>query len=129
VHGSGGVDVFVCGLNEVFDPSGTMAEMSALQTRLRAIEFRRPYCHVSRGGFSGEVDSCGRVLARTSQPAGEATILVASPPRDQRTTVYSRWGDWLPTASSAVVALAVLLHRRWPWPAVAGLRSLTSGHS
>lgn len=96
-------DLFVCVMNETFDASGIVSELSLLHTRLRAIECRRPYYRVSEGGITATVDSCGRVLQKATAPRTSHNALVGRVPGDHRATTYVKYGDWLPIASVLVV--------------------------
>lgn len=108
---TGSPDLFVCGLNDCFDRTGMVARLSLMHTRLRAIEFRRPYFRASRGGVSAAVDSCGRVVAQASERAGEPAVIVAQVAGDHRRTIYSTCGDWLGLAASAVVIGSAVVPR------------------
>jgi apolipoprotein N-acyltransferase len=123
---SGSPDLFVCGLNECFDRTGMVARLSFLHTRLRAIEFRRPYYRVSRGGLSAAVDSCGRVVAQASERDGDPVVIVGQVAGDSRRTIYSTCGDWIAVAASAVVVgIAVVPWGRRVFAAVFRLRKRT----
>jgi len=68
----------------------------------RAIEARVPVVRVTNDGISGVIDSNGRPKAilqgrATGSPINESGVLFTTVPLDTRgTTIYSRFGDWLP---------------------------------
>ncbi len=104
-----------------FDGSAEHEEHLAI-SRFRAIETRRALVRSVNMGISAVIDGNGRVLAPTkmagdkyavwavpegSHPAALPTsewheykkvdgILVADVPLDRRTSLFARWGDWLP---------------------------------
>jgi apolipoprotein N-acyltransferase len=66
----------------------------------RTIEHRVPLARAVNTGFSALVDGNGEILARLPKNVeDELTIQV---PLDDRTTWYSRWGDWLGLSCLAV---------------------------
>lgn len=123
-----------------FANSAEHAEHLAI-CRFRAVEARRSVARAVNQGISAVVDSNGRVLAPEAKdtargpvdeeltqwvvgpnpgalPASEwhkfevkAGVLLATVPLDGRTTLYARWGDWLPWACGGL-ALVGLLWRR-----------------
>jgi len=93
---------------------------------VRAVEAGRPVVQAALSGVSAAFDARGRRLAW--RPAGWRGAVVVELPRSREATPYARWGDWLPRASCAAVALAALValagSRRGPRPdRVEALRS------
>jgi apolipoprotein N-acyltransferase len=72
----------------------------------RAVENRRPIARAANTGISGFVDANGRVLA--ASPLFVRGQWAAVLPLPTRTTLYTRWGDWLPKIC-VLAALAALL--------------------
>ncbi len=116
-----------------FDGTSEHEEHLAI-CRFRAIECRRSVVRSVNMGISAVIDGNGRVLApevidRREEtrlwevPAGAAAelperrwgefkkvpgVLFATVPVDDRTSLYARWGDWLPAACGAFLAAALL---------------------
>jgi apolipoprotein N-acyltransferase len=106
--------------------------------RFRAVECRRSMVRAVNMGISAVIDSNGRVLAPTATHTvgGRISVweinsddgvtelptsrwhefkktpgvLIADVPLDSRSTLYARWGDWLPASCWLVVFLGLL----WP---------------
>ena len=106
--------------------------------RFRAVECRRSMVRAVNMGISAVIDSNGRVLSPTTTkivgsriPVWEVNhaegatdlptsrwhefkktpgVLIADVPLDSRTSLYVRWGDWLPAACWLVVFMGLL----WP---------------
>ena len=74
--------------------------------RVRAVEFRRWLLRDTNNGYTVSVDPYGRIGARMAPDIrGELDAPYAF---RSDTTLYARWGDWLPEAC-AVVSLILLL--------------------
>jgi apolipoprotein N-acyltransferase len=112
--------------------------------RIRAIECRRSVVRAVNMGISAVIDGNGRVLAPEEVavkgklrhwdlgPPGQRApdlpegrwgefkkvpgVLFATVPLDDRTSLYARWGDWLPAASlvGLLALLVVSFFRRPP---------------
>jgi apolipoprotein N-acyltransferase len=104
-------------------------------SRFRAIETRRAVCRSVNMGISAVIDPNGRVLephtvksggdvkiwevqaengranelpiSRWSEFKQVAGVLIAVVPIDHRSSLYARWGDWLPWGCWAVLAVAL----------------------
>jgi apolipoprotein N-acyltransferase len=76
----------------------------------RAVENRRPIARAANTGISGFVDANGRVLA--ASPLFVRGQWAAELPLPSRTTLYTRWGDWLPRLC-VLMSLAALLAPRF----------------
>jgi apolipoprotein N-acyltransferase len=73
--------------------------------RVRAVEHRRWLLRDTNNGYTASVDPYGRVVARL--PADVRGELDAPYAFRSDTTIYTRWGDWLPWMC-ALVSLFVL---------------------
>ncbi len=69
----------------------------------RAVEHRKPYLTAANAGFSGSIDSNGRILKQGKRR--EATFLIADVRLDTRKTMYTRFGDWLTNGCLLLVAV------------------------
>jgi apolipoprotein N-acyltransferase len=79
----------------------------------RAVENRRPIARSANTGISGFVDANGRVIS--ASPLFVRGQWAAELPLPTRTTLYTRWGDWLPKLSlltSLAMFLPALSRRR-----------------
>jgi apolipoprotein N-acyltransferase len=91
-------------------------DMHLVVSIFRAIENRVPLVRSANTGISAIVDGNGRVLA--ALPKAREGILTRVVPLDDRTSLYSAWGDWLGLSCLAVtiglppIALARSWHRR-----------------
>ena len=72
----------------------------------RAVENRRPIARAANTGISGFVDANGRVIS--ASPLFVRGQWAAELPLPTRTTLYTRWGDWLPKLC-VLFALAALI--------------------
>lgn len=78
--------------------------------QFRAVECRRAMVRNVNGGFSGIVDSSGRLLAAPPEIDFDRPVVLGRVPLDNRETLYARWGDWLPISACIAIALVIL----WP---------------
>jgi len=86
-------DFFVVASGEIFDATKCLARLTQSMTRFRAIETRRAIVRNVDGGYSGTVDSAGRVVdSDATNVAGP--VLLNPVPIDRRVTLVSRIGDW-----------------------------------
>jgi apolipoprotein N-acyltransferase len=74
---------------------------------LRAVEHRVAIARAANTGISALVDQSGRVARWL--PLFERGVLDGRLSRRTRTTLYTRWGDWLPYGSLGVSALVFAL--------------------
>ncbi len=75
----------------------------------RAVENRVPLARAVNTGVSALIDGNGRVLA--SLPKLKRGVLSQVIPLDDRTSLYSRWGDWL--GALCLIATLVLIPLAW----------------
>src|SRR5205823_574759 len=85
--------------------------------RFRAVECRRAVARAVNMGISAVIDGNGRVVALPgpswSQSKKIAAVLTAVVPLDQRTSLYARWGDWLPWSCWIIIGAAILWSLIW----------------
>lgn len=76
--------------------------------RFRAIEARRAIARAVNMGISAVVDGDGRVVALPGKTWAVskkvAAVVTAAVPLDNRTSLYSLWGDWLAWSCLAMIA-------------------------
>lgn len=86
--------------------------------RFRAIECRRAVARAVNMGISAVIDGNGRVVALPGPDWARSkkisAVLTAAIPIDQRTSLYARWGDWLPWTCWVTIAGGVLWGIFWP---------------
>jgi apolipoprotein N-acyltransferase len=76
-------------------------EVHLLVAALRSIELRTPMVRAVNTGISAVIDGNGHITARL--PIVTPGALVAMTPLDDRQSLYSQWGDWLPLTCFAIV--------------------------
>jgi apolipoprotein N-acyltransferase len=86
--------------------------------RFRAVECRRAVARAVNMGISAVIDGNGRIIALpgSSWAASKkiAAVLTAAIPIDQRSSLYARWGDWLPWTCWLIIAGGVVWSIIWP---------------
>ncbi|HEX9343287.1 MAG TPA: apolipoprotein N-acyltransferase [Actinomycetota bacterium] len=82
---------------------------------VRAVESGRPVVQASISGVSAAFDPSGRRLAWYPQSWRGAAVVTM--PLARATTLYDRWGEWVPAASALIVVVAgvAAVRRRVPW--------------
>jgi len=84
------------------------AKQHAVNASFRAVENRRPLVRATASGLTCYVDIDGEFLAFV--PFYQESFLIADVQfRSERISPYTRWGDWLPQAAAAALALLALL--------------------
>ncbi len=73
---------------------------------VRAVESGRPVVQASIAGVSAAFDPEGRMLAW--EPTSWRGAVVVHVPLSRDTTVYDRFGDWVPAGCAAALALALV---------------------
>jgi apolipoprotein N-acyltransferase len=91
-------DFFVIPACEDHDVTMCLPQLLLRFAQFRAIECRRAIVRNAQGGFSGTIDGCGRLVAPV-EPRFSAPVSVGAVPIDDRWSLYSRCGDWLPLSS------------------------------
>jgi apolipoprotein N-acyltransferase len=100
-----GAEVLVNITNDAwsFSVPGAMQHMT--MAVFRAAEGRRAVVRATNAGITCLIDANGRVLRQL--PAFTEDVLVGEVPLfTEGTTLYRRWGDWLPPVCAALAALA-----------------------
>jgi apolipoprotein N-acyltransferase len=93
-------DLLVNLSNDGWYPGSSELDMHLAVGVFRTIEHRVPLARAVNTGFSSLVDGNGEILARLPKDVeDELTVAV---PLDDRTSWYSRWGDWLGLSCLAV---------------------------
>jgi apolipoprotein N-acyltransferase len=99
--------------------------------RFRAIESRQAVARAVNMGISAVIDGNGRVCALPapgwSQSKKIAAVLSASIPIDTRTSVYARYGDWMPWTCWLLIGVGLFLPASWG--AVAQVRQIPGGRA
>jgi apolipoprotein N-acyltransferase len=104
-----GAALLVVTINNASYERTAASEQHLGMTRLRAVENARWVVHGAVSGISAFVDPEGRVVDRRElfEPALMRRDIVAS----SRTTVYSRYGDWVPWGSLLLVLALIAVPR------------------
>jgi apolipoprotein N-acyltransferase len=102
--------------NDGWFPGSSELDMHLAIGVFRAIEHRVPLARAVNTGFSALVDGNGEIRARL--PKNVEDEMVVQVPLDDRTTWYSRWGDWLGLSCLAVtigwIPMGLIRGRRSP---------------
>lgn len=103
-----GVDFFVNISNDGWFIGSSEHDEHLAICRFRAVECRRSIARSVNMGISAVVDGSGRIVALPGSdwPNSKktASVVTTSIPIDNRSSLYVRWGDWLP----ALCGIAVL---------------------
>ncbi|GIW81758.1 MAG: apolipoprotein N-acyltransferase 1 [Gemmatales bacterium] len=73
--------------------------------RFRAVECRRSIARAVNMGISALIDGNGRIVQ--ALPKKSAGVLTVAVPLDRRTSLYARWGDWLPWSCAALILIGL----------------------
>jgi apolipoprotein N-acyltransferase len=100
-----------------FDGTSEHEEHLAI-CRFRAVECRRAVARAVNMGISAVIDGNGRVCALPGRSWAESkkveAVVTAHIPIDHRTSLYARWGDWLPWTCWLVVGGGLVGGVFWP---------------
>lgn len=97
--------ITVCSADESFDGNGVFKSLSRVHSKLRSVEQRQPLVRSSLGGSSGAFDAYGRSL----EPVATVNnVSVFKLTRGSTSTLYERYGDWLPRLCCGVTLAAGL---------------------
>jgi apolipoprotein N-acyltransferase len=111
-----GADVILNLSNDYWSLTDVEAMQHAANALFRAVENARPLARASASGLTCLIDPRGRIVART--PFYQENYLVVDVPLvRESTTLYTRWGDWLPAALAAGLLLMLvggIVRRRRP---------------
>ncbi len=103
-----GADAIVNISNDYWSLTEVEAKQHSVNSSLRAVENARPLLRATASGLTGYWDVDGSLQA--SVPYYQESFLVVDVAfRPARTTLYSRWGDWLPRGAAAALVLLALL--------------------
>ena len=106
-----GADVLVNITNDAWSFSVPGAVQHMTMAVFRAVENRRSVVRATNAGITCLIDPNGRVLERL--PAFTEGVLVAEVPLyTEGTTLYVRWGDWLPIGAAVLLAASAASGRR-----------------
>lgn len=125
--GQPGVDFFVNISNDGWFDGTAEHEQHLAVCRFRAVETRRSVVRAVNMGISAIIDPDGRVVALPGPTWAESKkveAVVRGPvPLGTGTTLYARFGDWLPVGCWAIILLGGFVHgfvnRRRAAPAAA----------
>jgi apolipoprotein N-acyltransferase len=76
----------------------------------RAVEHRLSVVRAANTGISAFISPTGRIVR--SLPLFERGTMAEDIPLRTTTTLYTRWGDWLPWLSLVVTGAALAIRRR-----------------
>ncbi|MEX0677737.1 MAG: apolipoprotein N-acyltransferase [Pirellulales bacterium] len=76
--------------------------------QFRAIECRRAFVRNAEDGYSGIIDGNGVLIAEPPEIDFQAPAVLGRMPLDERVSVYSLFGDWLPIAAWGAILLQLL---------------------
>jgi len=117
-----GVDFIVNISNDGWFDGTAEHEQHLAISRFRAVETRRSVVRSVNMGISAIIDPDGRVVALPGETWSKSkkvsAVIRGAVPIDTRTTLYARFGDWLPILTWAIVLYALVRGsiRRWPAP-------------
>jgi apolipoprotein N-acyltransferase len=99
-------DFYVVSSCESTDGTGYVARSLLDMTRFRAIENRRAFVRNVQSGFSGIIDSDGRLVA-TPGNSWYSPVSLGPVPIDDRRSLYAATGNWLPILCCICVAVGL----------------------
>jgi apolipoprotein N-acyltransferase len=103
-----GAEAIVNISNDYWSLTEVEAKQHAVNSSLRAVENARPLLRATASGLTGYWDVDGSLLA--SVPYYQERFLAVDVVfRPAETTLYTRWGDWLPQGAALALALLALL--------------------
>jgi len=117
---SEGVDFIVNISNDGWFDGTAEHEQHLAISRFRAVETRRSVVRAVNMGISAIIDSDGRIVALPGETWSKSkkvpAVIRGTVPIDTRTSLYARFGDWLPIVTWAIVLGGFVRGsiRRWP---------------
>jgi apolipoprotein N-acyltransferase len=103
-----GAEAIVNISNDYWSLTEVEAKQHSVNSLLRAVENARPLLRATASGLTGYWDVDGSLQA--SVPYYQESFLMADVAfRPPQTTLYTRWGDWLPQGAAAALTLLALL--------------------
>ncbi len=111
-----GAEVILNLSNDYWSLTETEGMQHAANAVFRAVENGRPLARAAASGLTCLVDSRGMIRAQAPFYQ-ECCLVVDIPLTSQRTTPYTRWGDWFPISLCAGLALLLIgrVPRRRPF--------------
>lgn len=106
-----GPDFFVVSSCEDSDGTMTVQRYILALARFRAVETRRALVRNAYSGYSGLIDSLGRLAQMADQAIIREPMLCGPVPIDHRRAAYVHLGDWIPWL--CISFLGALLARQW----------------
>jgi apolipoprotein N-acyltransferase len=103
-----GADAIVNISNDYWSLTEVEAKQHSVNSSLRAVENARPLLRATASGLTGYWDVDGSLLASVPYYQ-ERSLVVEVAFRPAQRTLCTRWGDWLPQAAAAALALLALL--------------------
>lgn len=103
-----GAGIIVNLSNDYWSLTEVEAMQHAANAVFRAVENERPLVRATASGLTCAVDAFGRITARAPLYE-EAAIVTDVVPAGAGSTLYTRWGDWLPPALAALLVLLAAL--------------------
>ncbi len=103
------LDFFVLAGSEASDSTGVLAKTLLRMAQLRAIETRRPIVRNAHRGYSGWIDSCGRIVSVSDRNELAQPRALTPTQLDARISYYAQWGDWLSPLMISLFAVALIL--------------------
>jgi apolipoprotein N-acyltransferase len=100
-HEGGQPDVLVNASNDGWFGGSAELDMHLGIGVFRAVEHRVPLVRAVNTGLSALVDGNGEI--QTALAKDTSSVLSVTVPLDDRTTFYSRWGDWLGSSCLAIL--------------------------
>lgn len=101
-------DFFLVCSSERSDRTGKMSRHALNLAKVRAIECRRTLVRNVQLGSSGVIDSTGRVHNESLPNWIQSPTPLGAIPIDQRSTLYTLWGDWIPAAVVCAMVFAAV---------------------
>ncbi len=101
-------DFFLISSSERSDHTGRMSRHVLAMAKVRAIECRRAIVRNVKRGHSGMIDSTGRLTSESLPLVLERPELLGPIPIDPRSTLFIRWGNWIPLALVGIVLTATV---------------------
>jgi apolipoprotein N-acyltransferase len=112
------VDFFLNISNDGWFDGTSEHEQHLAICRFRAVECRRAVARAVNMGISAVIDGNGRIIALPGSSWASskkiAAVLTAAIPIDQRSSLYARWGDWLPWTCWLTIAGGMVWSIIWP---------------
>ena len=110
-----GAQVMVNVSNDSWSPEPACAIQHMTMAIFRSVENRRSLVRTTTAGITSVIDPNGKVLQKI-EPFTQGHIIADVPVYTDRTTLYTRWGDWfekvililtIPTLAAALVLLGI----------------------